>query len=173
MQNDMDIQVISLCSENVSRAEDLARIMISAWRAGFRGILSEEIIEKYTQFEPCSEMFRQILSSGIGTMYLAFTDTRPVGLLYWLPEGETARIEALLTIPEAWGAGVAAALMGRIIQDASAHQTISVWPFAKNQRARRFYEKHGFHATGVSRLGDTTEVEYLYDCNSCYATRRR
>jgi len=160
MRNDMDIQIIALGSEDVSRAEDLTRIMISAWRAGFWGILTEEIIEKYTQFEPCADMFRKILSSGIGTMYLALLDTRPVGLLYWLPEGDSARIEALLTVPEVWGAGVAAALIGRTIQDASAHQTISVWPFVKNQRARRFYEKHGFHATGNSRIGDAQEIEY-------------
>lgn len=160
MPNDMDIQIISLRSEDVTRAEDLTRIMISAWRAGFQGILTEEIIEKYTQFEPCAEMFRQILSSGIGTMYLALLEAQPVGLLYWLPEGDSARIEALLTIPEVWGAGVAAALIGRTIQDASAHQIIAVWPFAENHRARRFYEKHGFHATGVSRIGDAQEIEY-------------
>ena len=161
MQNNIDIQVISLRSEDVSRAEDLTRIMISAWQAGFRGILSEEIIERYTQFETCAEMFQQILSSGIGTMYLAFLEAKPVGLLYWLPEGDSARIEALLTVPEVWGAGVAAALMGRTIQDASAHQIIAVWPFAENHRAQRFYEKHGFHATGVSRIGDAQEIEYV------------
>lgn len=111
-------------------------------------------------------MFRQILISGTGTMYLAAYNGIPAGLLYWIADGNDARIEALLTIPEVWGSGVAAALMNRTLADTASYPAIHVWPFVENHRARRFYEKHGFHATGVSRLGDTSEVEYLYDCNS-------
>nr|MBQ8245334.1 GNAT family N-acetyltransferase [Oscillospiraceae bacterium] len=158
----MDLHIKHLHHEDSSSADDLAHILIAAWRSGFRNILPDSVIEKYTQFEPCTDMFRQILSSGVGTMYLAFQNTRPVGLLYWLPEGDSARIEALLTIPEVWGTGIAAALIGRTIQDTSAHQTIAVWPFAENHRARRFYEKQGFFPTGNSRMGDAEEMEYVY-----------
>ena len=157
----MDIQIITLQPEDTSYAEDLTRIMICAWRSGFRNILPKEVIEKYTQFEPCAEMFRQILASGMGTMYLAISNRIPSGLLYWLPEEKTARIEALLTIPEVWGTGVAAALMDRLIQDTSAYPSVTVWPFADNHRARRFYEKHNFQPSGNSRMGDATETEYV------------
>ena len=94
-------------------------------------------------------------------MYLARLGDTASGLLYWLPEGNTARIEALLTIPEVWGEGVAAALMNRVLADTVGFHTISVWPFAENHRARRFYEKHGFSPSGRSRMGDANEVEYL------------
>lgn len=63
----MDISVAQVTDTHF--ADDLARIMIAAWRAGFRGILSDETIAKYTQFEPCTAMFSQLLSSGDGTMY--------------------------------------------------------------------------------------------------------
>lgn len=135
--------------------------MIAAWRSGFRGILPDATIDKYTQFAPCADMFQQILSSGTGTMYLARLGDTASGLLYWLPEGNTVRIEALLTIPEVWGEGVAAALMNRVLADTVGFHTISVWPFAENHRARRFYEKHGFSPSGRSRMGDANEVEYL------------
>lgn len=158
----MDIQIIQLHPEDISFAEDLAHIMIAAWRSGFRGLLPEETIEKYTRFEPCAAMFRQILASGEGRMYLAELEEKRVGLLYWLPEGESARIEALLTVPEVWGTGTAAALMERALADASVHKTISVWPFVRNHRARRFYEKQGFRSTGQTRMGDAEEMEYLH-----------
>ena len=162
MPNDMDIQISQLNSADISSAEDLAKILIAAWRSGFRDILSEETIEKYTQLEPCSEMFRQILASGEGRMYLAKLDGRSVGLLYWLPEGEAARIEALLTVPEVWGKGIAGALIAQTMADTSSYKTVTVWPFRKNHRARRFYEKHGFSPTGRTRMGDAEEVEYIH-----------
>ena len=155
---------ISIAIAQPNYASDMAHIMIDAWRAGFRGILSEETIDKYTQFEDCKSMFHQILISGTGTLYLASMNCQPAGLLYWL-EGETctARIEALLTCPEAWGKGVAAALMERCISDAKdvGCTALQVWPFAENHRARRFYEKQGFAPSGASRHRDAFELEYI------------
>ena len=144
----------------------LAHIFIAAWRSGFRGILAEETIEKYTQFDPCRDMFHQLLASCSGTMYLAEHNSVPAGLLYWLEEeNRTARIEALLTCPEAWGKGIAAALMERCIADARAAgcTTLHVWPFAENHRAKRFYEKHKFLPTGRTRTGDAPEEEYIHN----------
>ncbi len=157
----MNIQISVLGPQDVSAAADLARIMIDAWRCGFRGILPDATIDKYTQFEPCANMFQQILRSGTGTMYLARLGDKASGLLYWFPEGDNARIEALLTIPEVWGQGVAAALMNQVLTDAGNFHTIAVWPFAENRRARRFYEKHGFSPSGRNHTGDAKEVEYL------------
>ena len=157
----MDIQIKPLNHTDVSSAEDLSRILIAAWRAGFQGILSDDIIAKYTVFESCRAMFAQILSSGIGTMYLATLNGQPAGLLYWLPRQENIRIEALLTVPQVWGKGVAAALMQRLLADGAAFRAVHVWPFAENHRARRFYEKHGFSPSGNTRMGDAAEVEYI------------
>lgn len=145
-------------------AEQLAHIMIAAWRSAFRCILSDETIATYTQLDPCAAMFSQLLSSGEGTMHLARLDGQPAGLLYWLPESaQEARIEALLTIPEAWGKGVGGTLMTQALADtkAAGHSTLPVWPFAQNHRARRFYEKQGLSPTGRTRMGDAEEVEYI------------
>lgn len=155
------IVVQQLHPTNSEMSEQLARILIAAWRCGFRDILPKDTIEKYTQPEPCTEMFRQLIASGIGNLYLARMDGRSVGLLYWLPEEESARIEALLTVPEVWGKGIAAALMEQTLADTSTYSKITVWPFAENHRARRFYEKHGFSPTGRTRMGDAEETEYV------------
>ena len=160
MENKIDIHVLG--PDDLSAAKELSNIMIAAWRSGFRHILPDSVIEKYTQFEPCTNMFQQILASGIGTMYLAQLKGQSVGLLYWLPEGETARIEALLTVPTVWGKGIASALMEQALADTAGFQAVTVWPFAENRRARRFYEKQGFSPTGNSRMGDAEEIEYIY-----------
>ena len=150
-----------------SCSEALSHIMIAAWRSGFRGILEDSVIEQYTQFNGCKAMFSQIVSSGVGTMYLASLDSHPAGLLYWVAEDRSARIEAILTIPSVWGKGVAAALMERALSDVknAGCSSIQVWPFAENHRARHFYEKHGFSPSGRERVADATEVEYCRQIN--------
>lgn len=155
----IEIQIV----HDGSYAESLAHIMIVAWRAGFHGILKDAVIERYTEFCGCKAMFTQILASGVGTMYLAAMDETPVGLLYWLGDGEVARIEAILTIPEVWGQGVAATLIERVLADAKAAgcSEIHVWPFVENHRARHFYEKNGFRSSGQTRMGDAPEMEYI------------
>lgn len=142
----------------------LADIMIGAWRSAFCGILSDAVIEQYTQKEACTTMFSQILASGQGHMYLAFLNHQPMGLLYWLEESETAaHLEALLTIPDAWGQGVGAALMELALDDmaSAGYKSVHVFPFAKNLRAQRFYQKFGFTPSGESRMGDALEIEYI------------
>lgn len=155
----IEIQIVHDCVYS----EALAHIMIAAWRSGFRGILEDAVIEQYTEFDGCKTMFSQLLESSAGTMYLASLNGKPVGLLYWLDEGDEARIEAILTVPEVWGQGVAAALMTRALSDAktAGFSLIRVWPFADNHRARRFYEKQGFVPSGRSRTGDAVEAEYF------------
>ena len=150
-------------ASDIEYADSLAYIMIAAWRSGFRGILPDTVIENYTAFPNVKAMFSQLLASDAGTMYLASLNEKPVGLLYWLDERGCARIEALLTIPEVWGKGVSSALMNRALEDVkdAGYSAIHVWPFAKNHRARRFYEKHGFHSTDQIRTGDAAEIEYI------------
>ena len=128
----------SAAAENAAILSD---IMIRAWQSAFRGILSDAVIAQFTVPEKCTAMFSHILTSGEGTMYLAEADGVPMGLLYWLPEENSMRIEALLTVPEAWGQGVGAALLEKAISDAVARKMrcAHVWPFAQNIRARRFY----------------------------------
>lgn len=160
----MNISIQKLHPSDAEEYSDaLARILITAWRSGFQGILEDSIIDKYTNYPDVNAMFSQILASNIGTMYLARLDAQPAGLLYRLEEQGNARIEALLTIPNVWGKGVSAALMERALADikAAGYSVVYVWPFAENHRARRFYEKQGFHPSGQTRMGDAVEVEYL------------
>lgn len=160
---------ILIVPAKVQDAGVLADIMISAWRSAFRNILPDAVIEQYTQHDGCESMFAHILASGEGEMYLARLNMQPMGLLYLLGETtHSARIEALLTVPDAWGKGVGASLISKAITDARAagFSELHVWPFAENTRARRFYEKWGFSASGASRCSDAAELEYVLKLSS-------
>ena len=164
MKDSVQVQKITGRTFDPETPAVLSNIMITSWRSAFRGILSDLIIGQYTQKEVCCAMFCEILTSRQGHMYLAFLKGEPAGLLYWTSTSlADSHLEALLTIPDAWGCGVGAALMDAAIKDmiSLGCTRVHVWPFAQNLRAQRFYQKCGFSPSGNTRFIDTQEVEYV------------
>jgi ribosomal protein S18 acetylase RimI-like enzyme len=68
-------------------------------------------------------------------------------------------------LPEAHGAGVAARLLSAALHHAAKLEAACVWLGVnqQNQRAHRFYAKHGFTVTGTKtfRLGTHIEQDYV------------
>jgi len=69
------------------------------------------------------------------------------------------------TLPESRGTGLGAAMLTTVLNQIG-NQPVFLWAFKENTRARRFYEKHGFHWDGserVSEFDDALEVRYVKD----------
>ncbi|MCH9730335.1 MAG: GNAT family N-acetyltransferase [Actinomycetia bacterium] len=75
------------------------------------------------------------------------------------------QLSKLYVLPEAHGAGVSAALISAALQQAGNLGGACVWLGVNqhNQRAQRFYTKHGFTVTGTRtlRLGCHREHDYV------------
>ena len=85
------------------------------------------------------------------------------GMLAWQQAGKGAEIVAIHTLPESHGTGLGAALLTEALNQIGS-QTVFLWAFEKNARARRFYEKHGFRWDGsrrVSEFDGAIEVRYV------------
>jgi ribosomal protein S18 acetylase RimI-like enzyme len=81
-------------------------------------------------------------------------------------EGRPAiELSKIYVLPERHGAGAAAALMTAALQRAATLGFSSVWLGVnqKNERAQRFYTKHGFAVSGTKtfRLGAGIENDYV------------
>jgi ribosomal protein S18 acetylase RimI-like enzyme len=74
-------------------------------------------------------------------------------------------LSKMYVLPDAHGAGVSAALMTASLEHAQALDAACVWLGVnqENQRAQRFYAKHGFTASGTKtfRLGEGLEHDYV------------
>ncbi len=74
-------------------------------------------------------------------------------------------ISKMYVLPDDHGAGVSAALMGEALAQAPQFEANCVWLGVNqnNQRAQRFYAKHGFtvHGTKTFRLGTRIENDYV------------
>jgi len=74
-------------------------------------------------------------------------------------------LSKMYMLPAYHGSGVAAALMGAALSAAADRGADCVWLGVnkKNERAQRFYHKHGFIVRGTRtfRLGDHTESDHV------------
>jgi GNAT superfamily N-acetyltransferase len=63
-------------------------------------------------------------------------------------------LEALYVHPSAWGTGVAATLHDAAVAELRAQGVTGarLWTLERNERARRFYERHGWRPDGTSRV---------------------
>ena len=77
----------------------------------------------------------------------------------------SVELSKMYVLPDSHGGGVSAALMQAALGYSSTHGAASVWlgVSQQNQRAQRFYAKHGFTVVGTKsfRLGSGIEQDYV------------
>lgn len=163
------LQKITVRKADGSDAAALAEILVKSFRAAFGEIISQETIERCSNEENCRNMFAAICASGRGQFYLAELEGKPCGEIYWCDSEElenAAEIVAVHSLPETWGTGVGKAMLGAALDGikAAGKESVYLWAFKDNKRARRFYEKNGFAADGaerVSQFDGAVEVRYV------------
>ncbi|TDZ76929.1 Protease synthase and sporulation negative regulatory protein PAI 1 [Mycobacteroides salmoniphilum] len=78
------------------------------------------------------------------------------------------QLSKMYVLPEFHQAGVAGALMTAALTDAAARGATGVWLGVnqENERAQRFYAKHGFNRSGTKtfQVGERVENDYVMQC---------
>lgn len=82
-----------------------------------------------------------------------------------VPDRPAVELSKCYVLPDAHGAGASAALMAAALEHAGRLGAVCVWLGVnqQNQRAQRFYAKHGFTVSGTKtfRLGAGLEQDYV------------
>ena len=89
-------------------------------------------------------------------------------MLIWQRTEEGAEIVALHSLPESWGSGLGKAMLAAALEEIG-DRPVYLWAFKENKRARRFYEKNGFHFDGSERVSEyeaAIEVRYVRSENN-------
>lgn len=152
----------------------LSQIQAESWKRAFSHLLSEDTLGKYTDPNRWEALLEQVLTSAPDHFLIALKNGIPCASLFWSKENassHTAEIISLHSLPESWGHGIGRALLETAVSDISKQHchTITLWVFAQNTRARKFYEKNGFVPAGKSRLSsydDAVEVNYTMKISS-------
>jgi GNAT superfamily N-acetyltransferase len=146
-----------------AREEDaiiLGSIYSQSYRAAFKGIIPDNILEGVFSPEKRAEGLHKEILEGAPTNAVLFDEDKPVGLLtYGKPKDEEAEDDAveiwrIYLLPSYWGQNLGAPLMNWGIDEikGKGYKKITLWVLEENSRARRFYEKLGFVFSGTTRI---------------------
>lgn len=158
-------------------AAAIADVHVASWRAGYSGVVPAEVLDS-SGFESDRRSvwndWRFHPSQRV-TVSVDTDDDRIVGFALYGPErdrgrGHTGRGElyAFYFHPDVWGDGGAAALIDHTEERlrAEGFEDAVLWVLDDNPRARAFYERHGWEASGISADHDVycdltlPQVEY-------------
>ena len=133
-------------------------IMSVSFRSAFADFVSKETMDACAQKDNCIALLEGIFREG--KVHFLMGDNS--GMLAWQQTEDGAEIVAIHTLPESRGTGLGHAMLTEALSQIG-NQPVFLWAFKENTRARRFYEKHGFHWDGserISEFDDALEVRY-------------
>jgi ribosomal protein S18 acetylase RimI-like enzyme len=144
-------------------AEAIARVHVDSWRAGYRGLLADEVLAGLSVAER-ELMWRKRLTGEDAQhdrrrVDVAVARGAIVGFVAAGPSQEqdaparSGEIYAMYVHPDRWSMGVGQALMSSAVDHlaASGAAQALLWVLASNARARCFYELAGWGWDGRTR----------------------
>lgn len=146
----------------------LAFIQTESWKEGFKDILSADTLQRYTQMDKATEMYRHLLEHNIGNGYLLKIEANPHCIAWWAATRENdmpnyAELICIHSLQNQWRKGYGRKMMETVLYDIkkAGYSKVMLWVFEDNTRARRFYESLGFTANGkVKKDLEAAEVCY-------------
>ena len=150
-------------------ANILAYIQTEAWKSAFSNILSKEDLDKYTNIDKAIEMYKMLIDKNIGNGYVLTINKIPHCIAYWDKTRDEemegyAEIICIHSLCDNWGKGYGTEMMKYILREIKdlGFNKVMLWVFEKNNRARKFYENHGFALTEkTKRFNDAIELMYI------------
>lgn len=146
----------------------LAYIQTESWKAGFKDILNADILQKCTQIDKTTAMYRRLLEQNIGNGYLLKVEGTPHCIAWWDATRENdmpgyAELICIHSLQNQWRKGYGSKMLDAVLRDiaTAGYTKVMLWVFEDNVRARRFYEAQGFIADGKTKPNnESTEICY-------------
>ena len=149
----------------------LAYIQTESWKYAFADIISADDLKKYTDIAKAESMYEKVLESRYAEISVLEIDEKPHCIAAWSkarnPEfSDSAELICIHSLCDNWGKGYGTMMMNHILDEIknSEYNSVVLWVFEKNTRARCFYEKHGFILTGNTQTAYGA-VEVMYRKN--------
>jgi ribosomal protein S18 acetylase RimI-like enzyme len=126
-------------------------VRIAAWQVAYRGVVPEEVLDALAVTEERVAHLQARYDEGAATTWVALDGDEVIGMAVVGPSRDEDRegdpeLYALYVLPSHWGSGA-----GQALWDAGQPFT-SLWVLQDNPRARAFYERNGFRATGTKDI---------------------
>ncbi|WP_367319893.1 N-acetyltransferase family protein [Streptomyces sp. HUAS ZL42] len=144
----------------------VSEIRIRGWQTAYEGLMPQSYLDALSATED-AERRRARFGQGDGSVVnlVAEQDGEVVGWACHGPyrDGEVrtgdAELYAIYVTPDRFGSGVGRALLAESVRRCAGHARVFLWVLKENARARRFYERAGFHADGTEEPFEVDGVE--------------
>ncbi len=146
----------------------LAYIQTESWKAAFRNILPEEILQKTTEINRATAMYKRLLDEHTGNGYILEVNGIPHCIAWWDKARDDdmtdyAELICIHSLQDNWRKGYGTKMMKKVLGDIkdAGYTKAMLWVFADNDRARKFYEARGFVTYGKTKpCFETQEICY-------------
>ncbi len=132
----------------LSDASAVASVHVRSWQAAYRGVIPDSVLDSLS-VEARTSLWEHHIPSG--RVWVALAGSEVVGFASAGPSRESdasSELYAIYLLPSAWSTGLGMSLATAALEDLT---DVIVWVLEDNPRARRFYERLGFRADGVTR----------------------
>lgn len=138
----------------VADAPALAHVFVRCWQDAYRNVVADEIVDA---LDPEAEERRWRILVGLHRVLVVRSASAAVGMVRFGPDEDDpdrGHVYSLYVDPAAAGAGLGRSLLARAREElgAAGFRLATLWVFAANERALRFYAADGWRATGVTRV---------------------
>ncbi|MBF4634576.1 GNAT family N-acetyltransferase [Agreia pratensis] len=164
----------------IDDARGIAIVHVETWKAAYRGLVDDQLLESLTVDEREAGWSRRIASlaghpsdSSSGTSHrllVAEAGDRTIG---WASFGagrdegmaHLGELSGLYVHPEYWSKQVGHVLITRVEKELllAGWAEAFLWVLDGNDRAILFYEQHGWHADGTEKFVDTRGAHRLHE----------
>jgi L-amino acid N-acyltransferase YncA len=154
---------ISIRQAGPADAEAVGAVHVRGWQWGYRGQLPDALLAGLDAGQRASR-WREIMTAPdpTATVVVAESNGSIVGFASCGPtrdpdgDNHTGEVYAIYVEEESAGTGAGTALLQAVIDDlwARGFHDAMLWVLETNARARRFYEREGWHADGATKSED-------------------
>lgn len=137
-------------------AEAIARVHVAAWQHGYRNLLPDDLLASLSVPQRAEQWRKRLVDAHGAATWVAGDADEPVrGFASAGPSRDddaptgTGELYALYVHPASWGTGVGSRLMTSALEVLGDAATL--WVLETNQRARRFYARHGWRPDGIRK----------------------
>ncbi len=144
----------------VGDAADIAAVHVASWQQAYRGLMPAELLDSLSVPARTQRWATNLEGTAAGAAtFVAELDGELIGFASIGPcrdeDAETAaELWALYLHPRHWDAGHGHVLHAHAVQAlaATGATEATLWVLTTNDRARRFYERHGWAADGATKV---------------------
>ncbi|HWS50761.1 MAG TPA: GNAT family N-acetyltransferase [Microbacterium sp.] len=156
----------------IDDAAGVAAVHVETWRVAYRGLIEQQVLDALRADERTARwenwitrsLAREATEGHGGVSHRLLVAERDDRIIGWATfgagrdEGESHRGElaGLYAHPSVWSQGTGHALIRRVEEElrAEGRQNAYLWVLRGNDRAIRFYERHGWMSDGTEKVAD-------------------